>query len=279
MKVAIFSVCHNSYNESFKFLESVDRSIRYSNIWLDLYFIDNSSNECKESIEKIKNYSSNFNIFYFKINNLGYFPSINFILENNNISLEEYQYLCITNVDLSISKSFFKNLLLIKHDDKTGVIAPSILSSDVKADKNPKIVTRPSKIKLKINKLFFNYLTTYIVLKIVNIFRLKIRRKINSKLPNIKKANNDQIYAAHGSFFIFTNKFVEVENKFNYPVFLFGEEIYIAETAKANGLKTIYYPKLKIYDDEHASTSLMSSKFYRNSNYEALSYILAKYDF
>ena len=113
----------------------------------------------------------------------------------------------------------------------------------------------------------------------VNIFRLKIRRKINSKLPNIKKANNDQIYAAHGSFFIFTNKFVKVENKFNYPVFLFGEEIYIAETAKANGLKTIYYPKLKIYDDEHASTSLMSSKFYRNSNYEALSYILAKYDF
>jgi GT2 family glycosyltransferase len=280
MKISIFAVCHNSYQESFKFLESIDKSLKNNEIDLDLFFIDNSTLESNKDINSIKKLQFNYKIHYFRSDNLGYFPSIASVIIKNNILVDNYDYTCISNVDLRLSKSFFQNMLNIQKQNKVGVYAPSIISLELNVNKNPKISKRPSRLKLQVNKLFFKFFLSHILLKFVNSLRLTLKESISRKKNSLVEKNFlKEIYAAHGSFLIFTKTYIQNENSFSYPIFLFGEEIYVAEIAKKHGLKIMYCPSLIIYDDEHASTSLISSKGYRKFNREALTYLLSKYDF
>jgi hypothetical protein len=116
----------------------------------------------------------------------------------------------------------------------------------------------------------------------VNKLRLKLREitKIdNSRSYPPAGHGKRKIYASHGSFFILTHMFLKRVSELNYPVFLFGEEIYIAETSRNLNLDIIYAPNLRVFDSEHASTSKMKSDAYRSYNEQALTYLLAEYKF
>jgi hypothetical protein len=281
MRVSLFAVCHNSYRESLIFLDSISRSVKDAEVELDIFFIDNSSKVDNDSVKLIKSYRSKFGLHYIKSENLGYFPSINFAINEYAIILSTYEYTIISNVDVSVSERFFITLESLPVLNNIGIYAPSIRSNTIGVDRNPKINKRPSYLKLKINQQLFRYSVTYFLLKLVNIIRLKLigfSRTSSSK--NIKvsaKPGGHKIYAPHGSFMIFTREFTKHNCEFNYPVFLFGEEVYVAEKSIEYNLDIIYLSDLIIFDDEHASTSLLKTEIYRKHNYEALSYILKYY--
>ena len=83
-----------------------------------------------------------------------------------------------------------------------------------------------------------------------------------------------KIYAGHGSLIILTNEYFKRCGKIDYPVFLFCEEIYLAEMCQKTGLSVEYVPTIKVTDSEHASTSRMKHNFYCRCNYEAIQYII-----
>jgi hypothetical protein len=83
-----------------------------------------------------------------------------------------------------------------------------------------------------------------------------------------------KIYAGHGSLIILTNEYFKRCGKIDYPVFLFCEEIYLAEMCQKTGLSVEYVPTIKVTDSEHASTSRMKHSFYCRCNYEAMQYII-----
>jgi GT2 family glycosyltransferase len=64
------------------------------------------------------------------------------------------------------------------------------------------------------------------------------------------------------------------EPKLDYPVFLFCEEIFMAEMALRIGKKVTHCPSVKVWDKEHASTGLMNLWRYCKYNHDALSYII-----
>ena len=283
MKVCIFAVCYNSYRESLVFLDSIFRSIKDTGVELDVFFIDNSSKADNEFVKLIKSYRSKFGLHYIKSENLGYFPSVNSVINEYAIILANYEYTIISNVDLTISESFFITLEGLSVSNTIGVYAPSIRSNAIGVDRNPKIYKRPTYLKLKINQQLFRYSFTYFILRLVNIIRLKLINVLRVLLPKNSERNiktkGVKIYAPHGSFVIFTHTFIRKNNKFNYPVFLFGEEIYVAEKSREYNLDVINLPDLVVFDDEHVSTSLMRPEIYRNYNYKALSYILKNFYF
>ena len=283
MRVCIFAVCHNSYRESLIFLDSISRSVKDTEVELDVFFIDNSSKVDNDFVKLIKSYRSKFGLHYIKSENLGYFPSINFVINEHAIILSNYEYTIISNVDLSVSESFFITLGRLSVSNTIGVYAPSIRSNAIGVDRNPKIYKRPTHLKLKINQQLFRYSFTYLILRLANIIRLKLMNVLRTSSPKNAEVNIQsegvQIYAPHGSFVIFTHKFIKKNNKFNYPVFLFGEEIYVAEKSREYNLDVIYLPDLVVFDDEHVSTSLMRPEIYRSYNYKALSYILRHFYF
>ena len=281
MKVCILAVCYNSYKESLRYLDSIYNSIKNVNGTVVFFYIDNSSIVDKNYVQSVKSYKNKFEIKYTKCENLGYYPSISYVINKLKIDLIDYDYSILSNVDLRVSKDFFANLKTLPKSKDEGIYAPSIYSKTLSLDRNPKITRRPTAKKLKLNRYLYYSTFTYFILKLGNILRLKIRNIINFKRKPYKhqKRHIEQIYAPHGAFKILTNEFSKKNIQINYPIFLFCEEIYLGEMCREHGLKVIYRPDLVVYDSEGASTSLMETKDYRYRNRQALSYILKKYNF
>ena len=100
MKICILSVCHNSYPEALIFLNSIYKSIKKTDADLVFFFIDNSSKIKANQVNWIKSFNLKFDLRYTKCENLGYYPSISFVIDKCKINLLEYDYVCLSNVDL-----------------------------------------------------------------------------------------------------------------------------------------------------------------------------------
>ena len=265
MKIVIVCVNYNSYDSLIRYLDSINEAIvsAFGRLELTVLIGDNSS-EIRTIVRKY-----DFDIKHFPTNNnLGYFGGIEYAIKESGTNLSEYDYIIISNVDLTVDKNFFSELLDFHVDDSIGCIAPSIYSISDKRDRNPKIISRPSKNKLILQKTLYKYPILDRIY--VGLFYAKRREKV-------QQYPEGYIYAAHGSFIVFTNKFATFLQHMKYPCFLFGEEIYLAEHLAKNSLKTYYQPKLRVYDDDHVSTSKMRSKSYYHYNYLSIEMILKEF--
>lgn len=265
-KILIVPVNFNSYDELESFLKSCD--IAYNNInnsdlvELFIFVADNST--IPKTFNSTISSKITFNIF--KQANIGYLNgAINIINSLNDI--ETFDYIIISNVDLNLEDSFFIKLLNSSYNSNIGWIAPSILSMKEKRDKNPKILKRYTKEKLRI--LYFLY--RYPILHKIYEKTLYRRKKVRP----LYKAQS--IYAGHGSIIILTGKALSRMLPLCYPVFLFGEECFLAEKLREVKMTVFYDPNIKVIDHEHASTGKMKSKFYYKCNAEALSYIISEF--
>lgn len=267
MKVIILCVNYNSYNELNDYIQSIDESSKNctSPILIDVVIVDNSKN--RENFS----FSGSINVKQIFTNkNLGYFGAIAFAINELQCKLNEYEYIIFSNVDLQVSIDFFSNLSILKIDKNVGCIAPKIFSKKEGINRNPKVINRYSLRKLKILKIMYRFPLLYYLYK--DFFYINRRNKIST---------NDftglDIYAAHGSFMIFTKVFSSFLQTFIYPTFLFCEELFIAENLKKQELRTIYEPKLKIMDIDHASTSKMKSSFYFKCNFDSVNMIIKEF--
>ncbi|MBI9052572.1 MAG: glycosyltransferase [Bacteroidales bacterium] len=201
--------------------------------------------------------------------NLGYIGGVVNSLNESKTNISNYDYFIISNVDLKLDDNFFNELIELEQDSSVGWYAPSIISEKEGRDRNPKILYRPSLKKMKLTILMYKFpIFYYLYLKFIYVLRSK---KIQSN--NL----NNEIYAGHGSFMIFTKNFNDKNEDFSFPSFLFGEEIYFAEQVKNSKLKTVYIPKLRIYDFDHASTSKIKKRKYFKLNYQSMKIITQKY--
>lgn len=261
MKVLLVCVNYNSYIELKKYLRSLDDAVKISQIQLDVIVADNSS-QCEEiDTSDYKNLCIQRDLW----NNLGYLGgAMASIKKNQNIA--EYDYICISNVDIEIDIKFFSMLEKKVYDSKIMWIATSILSRKELRNRNPKIKERYTKKQLL--KLLFLHKHPFIYWLYCNTLYKRKRRQHNQCESNI--------YAGHGSFMLFKTRLFEELNE-KYPVFLFGEEIYFAEEIRKRGGIVYYDPSLIVYDDEHVSTSKMPKKYYSECNINALEYIINRY--
>jgi hypothetical protein len=131
---------------------------------------------------------------------------------------------------------------------------------------NPKISERYPYYKLKVLQFLHHHPCLH-----------KLYSKTLHNRKRIQSSTEGCIYAGHGSFIILTKMFIERCGTINYPIFLFCEEIYLAELCRAAHLNVTYVPNLRIFDREHISTGKMSINEYSRLNYEAVSYILNEF--
>lgn len=261
IRILLICVNYNSYTELYEFLRSLNNSVKNSSplVYMDVHVADNST-EVKDI------FISDFlylNISISRHDNLGYLGAAFYIINSLDCA-SEYDYIIISNVDLIIDDNFFSELSSIKLLERVGWIAPQIYSQQENRDKNPRMLRRYSKFKLLCLLLMYKCPLLH-----------KIYKETLYKRKKIFSYNNvSDIYAGHGSFVILTKEFFLAYERINYPVFLYGEEIYLAELVRKAKLKVKYIPSLKITDKEHVSTSKMESSFFYKCNIEALSFIL-----
>lgn len=262
-RILIVPVNYNSYKSLDAFLESVVKAHieNCNDQYLEVAIADNSSNKQDIELPAVENLKASV----VKLDNLGYLGGALHVI-NNTVDVSVYDYVAICNVDLTVAPDFFQKLEKTKFDTNIGWIAPSIYSSFEERDRNPKILHRPSKKRMTLLKMMYRFP----VLHKLYTNTLYKRKKFASHNPGI-------IYGGHGSFMMLTREFFKRNKNLCYPVFLFGEEIFLAELCRISQLTTYFCPDLQVLDCEHVSTGEMKSEFYYKCNHDAIAYLLKEY--
>lgn len=263
--IAIYCVTYNSYAETDRFLSSVDVAAEKSNnMNVTVFVADNT----EDNIQVIRTDYPNISVEPFVVGkNSGYFGAVQQCMQKHNPA--NYDYVVISNVDLVVNNDALKRLAEIDVTDSIGWLAPMIYSTAENRDHNPKIMSRYSKRKLHLLKFMYSHPWINRLYE-HTVYRLK------SSIQDVHE-EGEKIYAGHGSFIILTNAFFRKAGTIDYPIFLFGEEIYLAEKCRLNRMKTIYVPSVMITDSDHCSTGKMQPSFYYKCNYESIRYILHEY--
>jgi len=267
-KILQIIVNYHSEEDTLQYINSICESKSIiDSVTLDIILVDNSITKSKLLRDEVLLMDRNIKII--DNENVGYFGAFKVALESvgyKNVLL--YDHVIISNVDVKLNLDFFSELQKINKNSNIGVLAPSIVSEFRGNDLNPKIMKKPKK-----NRIYLNYM----------LFKYPLLFKLYAELSNKKIKKNtlaykaQKIYAPHGSFIIFNKIFFELGGVIDYPIFLFGEEIYVAEVMKKIGLEVHYTPSLKILDSDHGSTSKESRKFIANEHRKALVFILKNY--
>ena len=264
-KPSILFLCVNyhSYPELDDYLDSINRAaLSFKNpLSVDVKVADNSV-ENRQPVDV-----SRYNSIHIEVSpyhkNLGYMGAISRLIQDAGPEkVKTYDFVIVSNVDLLLSESFFTGLLALETDANTGWIAPQIFSQAEKRDRNPKISKRPSANRLKMLMLMFKYPLLY---RLYTDWVYRFRDKKQSR------SAGRLIYAGHGSLMIFTNLFMQQHANFQFPSFLFGEELFFGELARSSGLKVIYAPEIVVHDIDHASTGKINRRAYCRMNYDSLS--------
>lgn len=214
--------------------------------------------------------------------NRGYFGAARCALDHYRAQGEaEPNWVIVCNHDLLLEDRTFIAKLLQEDFKETAVIAPRIQVGPGKVDQNPFMRHRPGRLRwAQIRFISSSYL-------VAAVWDWLWRRKAELRSWLTKRHGPSQtsgvarqvIYAPHGSFVIFSRTFFEAGGYLDENLFLYGEEISVAEICRSLGLSVIYEPQLCVFHNEHQSTGRMLSRFTFECQKKAVEYLSARYMF
>ena len=264
--LAIYCVCYNSYSELDAYLQSVVIAADAAKeaLAVTVFVADNSDHV--QSVALLD--SDTLTLVHFPTGrNAGYLGAVQDCMKQH--SPHDFDFVIISNVDLRLSVDAFVNLLKISDLNGAGWLAPQIWSDVETRDRNPKIMERYGRRKLQFLLTLYQHPWLY------RLYEHTAYRRKRVTVSGHREGKS--IYAGHGSFMVFTRTFFDAVGHLDYPVFLFCEEIYLAELCRKHGLTVRYEPSVKVIDAEHCSTGQMKSRSYCRYNAEAVKYILETY--
>ena len=204
--------------------------------------------------------------------NLGYFGGASFGFNAFLGTGQDFDWVIVSNVDIEFrSQGFFARLGELGSTEDVGVVAPSIMSELSHHDQNPFMLERPSRMRMEYFSLIngsYYLVNAYALLSaIYRRARHLVRRgtlgstqagtESREGVPTVSPSALDgqgmSIYAPHGACMIFSKRFFSEGGSLDLPVFLFGEEICIAEAVRSLGLRVLYDPGLALTHHEHQS--------------------------
>lgn len=189
-------------------------------------------------------------------------------------------WVIVCNHDVLIEDRDFFTKLFAQDSLVAGVIAPRIQSLPNRADQNPFMRRRPGRLRWTGLRLCFSSYRVAAIWDWLSRMRLALkayRKSISRKPVGNQDASRERIYAPHGSFFIFSRRYFEAGGILDQTLFLYGEEIIVAETCRSLGLPVMYEPSLCVFHNEHTSTGRRISRFSYECQKKALQYIASRY--
>jgi GT2 family glycosyltransferase len=215
-------------------------------------------------------------ISLFNADNKGYFGGLEFAKEL--ISQSGYSsstYVVYSNCDICISSSFFSTVASLHSTlPSSCIVAPRIYDPNGRAELNPKYVNKPTYLSLV--KLLFIY--SFPPIAFLYQWLANYSASFASSFPkkNHRPCEPVQIFAPHGSCFIFRG--IDLFSALpNYPVFLFGEELFIGIQASRSAIPVIFAPNIIIYDWPHSSISLKNFSWICSRYRQSLRFLLSNW--
>jgi GT2 family glycosyltransferase len=288
-KVVVISVNYNSDEAGLQFVSSLTKSSAASEVDVSLVLVDNTERDSSGLFfERVHAYNPDVvcikapkNVGYFNGARLGF----NEYLQTNTLP----EWVMVSNVDLEINDvGFFQNLLILCGTEGTediGVVAPSIWSNVSKRDLNPYCYYKTSQKMMHLYRVIYRSYYTYNLFVLLSIIKSGIRRIFCTKKSGDRMLTSERtltsqqdIYAPHGACLLFSKLYFERGGTLNYPMFLYGEEFFVAETAKKLGLRIVYDPRLRMISNDHVSTGRFPrSRQIASYHYESTVFVVDAY--
>jgi len=183
--------------------------------------------------------------------NLGYlkgcFKGLDEYLQHNEMP----DWVVVSNTDIVIDdKEFFYKFINKNYDESIWCVAPSVINNDL-TYANPHYKERiPLKKVNRVIKIFKNFLLARFYTFLSN------RKRKNAKK---EKEQSQDVYAAHGCFFVLKNEFFKVE-KIEFEPLMYSEESYIAEVILGANKRILYDADLELRHLEGAVTGKINFK-------------------
>lgn len=236
---------------------------------VDFVVVDNGS----RSGEVLKALDALPNVLVLKTDkNIGYLNGGFFGLRSYVVARGMPSWLIVSNPDISFNSSFFEGVRSIDPLE-VAVVAPSIRSGRTGLDQNPFMVQRPSRRRLETLERLHG------APFLANSYRLakEVYERVRPPMRRRETLENESVYAAHGSCMVLSSTFLKQLSDFNYPAFLYCEELFLAEEARRMALPVVYHPELELKHSEHQTTGLIRSRALVEHHRNALRFCLQTY--
>ncbi|MFH5835536.1 glycosyltransferase family 2 protein [Proteiniclasticum sp. C24MP] len=259
-----FVILHyQAVEDTIECIESILNHIRYEE--KDLVVVDNGSPdgsgkilaERYEGNEHVHILLQRENMGFARGNNVGFQYAKN-VLHTDFIAM-------INNDTVIEQEDFIEGIFAYYEESPFAILGPDIISLVDQGHQNPASVKgmdrKGAKIALVINRICL--WTSYIhadeyafrAIKFLYAVKDKIRRRGKSKTS--RKRNPEEVQEniqLHGSALVFSPVFIERHDGLHPGTFMYLEEDILFHLMKKENLKTVYYPKIRIYHKEDSST-------------------------
>lgn len=268
-------ICVN-YRSSQAAIEFVGDLLAQDNLdRLEIVVVDNSAHETAGL--RLPYQHKNLRILT-PSSNLGYFGGADF--GGRQLGAQP-EWLAVSNPDMRMpGRSFFSDLFSDHPSGGTAVVSPRIVSTDG-FDQNPFMPRRPSSVRMHLYKWLFRYHQSTLAYEILSAQKQRLRTLLghgrNHGDLSTSELKPRRIYAPHGSFILFHRSYFEAGGTLRYGTFLFGEEFFVAETARRLGLDVVYDPRLRLIHGGRASRGALPDRKISRHIREASKYLADTY--
>lgn len=245
--VTIFCVTYHSYDYLQTFLRSADEAARrVQGLCQVCVCVGDNTPQDFRPIDAAPYQAIQVRLFPYH-ENLGYLGcALRMMNEVGWGEVSASDYVAVSNVDLTLEPDFFASLCALSVKG-VGWLAPDIFTPRLQEHDNPYMLNRPTRRSFLKWCLMYAHPLIYWLTERIYLFRRSHR-----SLP----AQPVDIYAGHGSFMLFSGSFFARHPRLRFPSFMYGEEIFMAELIRQDGLRVRYEPSLRIENVGRVSTGL-----------------------
>lgn len=209
--------------------------------------------------------------------NLGYFGGAASALEEFLLTHEWPEWVIVCNVDVFLDgERFFVRLMRYGESHAHAVIAPAIISGVSGRDQNPFMTARPTSLRMNCYKAIFQWYPMLWLYSAMHVMKERLRRLRKPLGTETMEPSSYveplPIYAGHGAFLAFRKSYFESGGSLHHGAFLFGEEVFVAETARRIGSSVAYDPRLRVHHEEHKTIGVWPTKLMATRMKEAATY-------
>ena len=250
-----------NYNNSQKSIDCIDSILNQEEGDFEkrIIIVDNKSVESEyEIVEEFCARNEKIELVSL-MENIGYFPALNYAITKTIEDLDAYEFLIIGNNDLIFREDFFQTLGEFETDSSMFVISPDIVNLDDN-HQNPQIIVKYSLPQLVFLELYhFSYFFASLFGVMSRVMRFRSSQK--SK-PGFEKSQFISI--GYGACYVLTKKYIQQIGELPSYLFLMNEENALSDLVFRNNGRIYYYNKLVVNHVEHSSVGQApKSKLYK----------------
>ena len=270
----LITVNYKGEQSTLELLASLKRINEFSS--LDVIVVDNGSGE--ENLTQVR--AAIVDLPNVQLlgspTNRGYFGAAKLAYDHYRAHGQELpNWTIVCNHDVVIDDQDFLLKLSSQDWQSAGVLAPRIRLAETGADQNPFMLNPPDRWRRFTMKFYSSCYPLGLLWDWLSRQKRSLRKVFSpaTRTPEMPR----QIYAAHGSFLVFSRNYFLAGGLLDHSLFLFGEEIAVAETCRRLGLKVLYAPGLQVLHDEHSSVGPGMSRTAYQYHRQSVRHLFSKY--